>query len=243
MEYEVQLDTFEGPLELLYKLIKKNKIEISEISLAEITGQYLDKVRSLTGLNLDLASEFMLIAVELIEIKAKSLLPGNKYENNNNKELNDSNLVQVLKEYNYFKEIAQILKTNAENEANTFLKSFHQEKNFNEEKINLKNDILDLVRAYTTVISNIDKRQKIINNNNNSYYISKEEIKIEEKIREILELIKNNPAGIKFRDIISNMDNKLEVIVSFLSILELAKLRKLKLNQGKQFSDINLMDI
>ncbi|HMA59624.1 MAG TPA: segregation/condensation protein A, partial [Halanaerobiales bacterium] len=74
MDYEVQLDAFQGPLELLYQLVKKNKIEISQISLAKITGEYLDYIDQHI-MDLEYTSEFLVIAAELIEIKAKYLLP------------------------------------------------------------------------------------------------------------------------------------------------------------------------
>ncbi|MFW6238882.1 MAG: segregation and condensation protein A, partial [Halanaerobiales bacterium] len=118
MAYEFKLANFEGPLELLYQLVKKNEIEISRISLAKITGQYLEYLDKLKSFNLDLASEFTVIAAELLELKASTLLP----EDNKKKEDKDksSSIVRRLQEYHRFKKISTYLQQFQENAANIY---------------------------------------------------------------------------------------------------------------------------
>lgn len=101
MAYELQLDSFQGPLEVLYQLVKKNRIEISELSLASIAEQYIDYMQRLKEFNLELASEFMLIATELMQLKLRTLLPREDKEEVEEEE--GRNLVERLQEYHYFK--------------------------------------------------------------------------------------------------------------------------------------------
>lgn len=109
MAYELHLDSFQGPLEVLYQLVKKNRIEITELSLASITEQYLDYMERLKEFNLELASEFMVIATELIQLKLKTLLPAEKAEEE--EEEDSSDLVRRLQEYHYFKKVSEILRS------------------------------------------------------------------------------------------------------------------------------------
>src|SRR6056297_3844501 len=145
MDYEVQLDAFQGPLELLYQLVKKNKIEISQISLAKITGEYLDYIDQHI-MDLEYTSEFLVIAAELIEIKAKYLLPKTDEEE---KEEDEESLVERLKKYQLYKELSFVLADNFEERRDIFTNKPKVEKfrNFEEEVVILV-DLKDIKQIY-----------------------------------------------------------------------------------------------
>ena len=240
MSYEIQLDSFEGPLAVLYQLIKKNRVEISEISLASIAEQYLDYMDKLKDFNLELASEFMVIAAELIQLKIKVLLPDNNQEND---EDDDNTLLKRLQEYHYFKKISSILQ-----EYETENKKLHSRavdiSSFIDDQleIQLDLDLSDLELAYTKVLKAAANKELIEEKKEEGKWkqLNFEEVKIEDKTEYILKLLNDSSDGLSFADLLVDKHNKLEIIVSFLSILELAKLAKVKIIQDKIFSNIHL---
>ncbi len=240
MAYELQLDKFQGPLELLYQLIKKNKIEISEISLASVTEQYLEYLNNLKDFNLDVASEFMVIAAELIEIKTRNLLPG---ENTKREEEDHNSLVNRLKEYHYFKKLTTLLQEYEENTTRMFnkpfLEKFEPDKEF---KLNLELELDELITAYENamVAAYQEDEQKEEAVEGRLYKIDFENIRIEDKTEYIKEKLCNSPAGVSFIELIEDRRNRLEIIVTFLSILELAKIKKIRLKQEKIFANIEV---
>jgi len=241
MAYELQLDQFQGPLELLYQLIKKNKIEISEISLARVTEQYLEYLNNLKDFNLDMASEFMVIAAELIEIKTRTLLPG---ENNEREEEDSNSLVNRLKEYHYFKKVSGLLQEYEENTSRMFtrpvLEKFEPDKEF---KLNLELELDELIAAYKKAMAaaNLEDEQKEEAVERKWHKIDFENIRIEDKTEYIKEKLLKSPSGVSFIELIEDKRNRLEIIVTFLSILELAKIKQIKLKQEKIFANIQVI--
>ena len=237
---KLKLDTFQGPLELLYQLVKKNQIEISEISLAEITNQYIDYINQLQVFNLDLASEFMVIAAELLEIKARSLLPGS--EEREAKE-GASKLINRLKEYYFFKNLSQILQE-FEQRGSCFYNrpSSIKLETPPESEINFDLDLQELVVTYQRVLSAVKNRAKkgelVATNEWNR--LDRDRIKVADKTKEIMKKMTASKSGLPFSALINNKSNRLEIIVTFLSILELAKLKKIHLSQNRIFAAIKL---
>ncbi|MFP4661507.1 MAG: segregation and condensation protein A [Halanaerobiales bacterium] len=238
-KYEIQLDSFQGPLEVLYQLVKKNRIEISEISLARIAEQYLDYMEQLKDFNLELASEFMVIAAELIQIKVRTLLPRNVDE----EEEEDSNLVQRLKEYHYFKRVSKILQEYEEKGSRYFPRAVDIAEIIGEElEVNLEIELSELQEAYQGVLLALmelddDVEQKEDRNWNQLNF---EEIKIEDKTSYILDRLSRVSSGLTFSDLLIDRYNRMEVVVTFLSILELAKRARVRIKQEKIFSNINV---
>src|SRR5690554_5834186 len=153
MLYEIKLDGFQGPLELLYQLIKKHKIEISEISLSEVTEQYLEYLNKLQSFDMEMASEFTVIAAELIQIKTRTLLPE---EENEDEEKDESSLVRRLKEYHYFKKLSQLLNELEEEGTRKFVRTATSgEKNIlsNSFKLNLQIELTELMQAYKNAVA------------------------------------------------------------------------------------------
>ncbi|MFW6269453.1 MAG: segregation and condensation protein A [Bacillota bacterium] len=242
MSYEIQLDSFQGPLEVLYQLIKKNRVEISEISLASIAEQYLDYMNQLKDFNLELASEFMVIAAELIELKIKYLLPRRDDEK---EEDYDNDLVHRLQEYHYFKKISGILQKYEEEGSKYHSRAVDLEYIIDSEiEVQLDMDLTELEEAYRQVLllnlKNQEEEEKQDKEERDWEQLNFEEIKIEDKTEYIVNRLKNTSHGISFADLIENRKNKIEVVVTFLSILELAKLARVKIKQDKIFSNIHL---
>ncbi|ACL69474.1 segregation and condensation protein A [Halothermothrix orenii] len=237
--YEVQLDKFQGPLELLYQLVKKNKIEISEISLARITEQYLEYIEHYRDFNLEMASEFMVIASELIELKVKSLLPDS--EEDSTEEEKGKTIVQRLKDYHVFKKVTELFREYEKAAGQIYSKPVNLDKYVdNEVNYEIDIDISELVEAFKKAMSSTDGVE-VFEGDRNLKKIESEEIKIQDKMDQILELFNQNPdQGLTFSQLVSGNPSKMEIVVTFLSILELTKLRKIEIKQEKLFSDINL---
>lgn len=241
MVYEVQLESFQGPLELLYQLVKKNRIEISNISLASITEQYLDYLDKLQEFNLDYASEFMLIATELIAIKARTILPQDDEIDEENEE---NKLVRRLKEYHLFKKISLVLRDFEEKSCKMFSRPINEESFINADiRVDLDLELSQLITAYNKAINSLSiKEEEEDHNAVKSHFpdFKFEEIKIEDKIREIVKRLLETESGLSFKDLINNRKNRIEIVVTFLSILELVRQSKIRVKQDKVFSNINL---
>lgn len=237
MAYEFKLANFEGPLELLYQLVKKNEIEISRISLAKITGQYLEYLDKLKSFNLDLASEFTVIAAELLELKASTLLP----EDNKKKEDKDksSSIVRRLQEYHRFKKISGYLQQFQENAANIYYRG--QKYKFENSKtpvLNLETGPEELKQAFIRASSSVEKEEKA--EEKDIEYIQDDKIKVEDKIEEILTTLGTNSSSAFFRHFINDRNNLMEVVVTLLSILELVRLKRITACQNELFSEIEV---
>jgi len=187
MEYEIDLDIFQGPLELLYQLIKKNKIEINEVSLAEITDQYLSYLQELKSFDLDLASQFMLIATELIELKTENLLP---VKSEKEKSSNEKDLVNRLKEYQKFKKAAHILREKRKKAAKSYTRRVDITEKYDENyELQIKKDGNELAEIYlktiksssTTNDNQIKKEEKL-----DIDYINEDDINVNDKINYIM---------------------------------------------------------
>lgn len=241
MAYELHLDSFQGPLEVLYQLVKKNRIEITELSLASITEQYLDYMERLREFNLELASEFMVIATELIQLKLKTLLPAEKEEEE--EEEDSSDLVRRLQEYHYFKKVSEILKEYEERGSRHFRRAIDLDFFIDEEiEINLDLELSDLQEAFKRAMVAYYSRDPEEEEETEREWkeISFEDIRIEDKIDFIVKKLKEASSILNFSDLIVDKNNRLEIVVTFLGILELARLAKISIKQERVFSDIKI---
>ncbi|GAB5045844.1 segregation and condensation protein A [Thermodesulfovibrio sp. TK110] len=219
MMIQVNLPIFEGPLDLLLHLIKQNKIDIYDIPIALITKQYLKYLELMKELDLEIASEFLVMAATLIYIKSKMLLPEQEPEEEDPRK----ELVEQLVEYQNFKEASKILKERYEVWSLAFSRNTSNQEEFFLEELS----VFDLLQALRKII---DKPQPRI-------YVPKETIKVEEKIEQILNLLKLKKS-IAFYEIFENNTSRLEIIVSFLALLELIRLRIARAYQEKPFGEI-----
>lgn len=233
----LKLENFEGPFDLLLKLIKVNKMEISEISIYDITNQYIQVLHKMEELDLEIASEFFVMASTLIEIKSKDLLPRKKEEEEEipQKEL----LLRKLKEYEFYKNAAYELLKRYDSEQvivrklpdtieeedlplNSLLNGVTSFKLFS-----IYMDILDRQKEKTNTITVIDKKIKI-----DSY-------KIEDKMDQLVDIL-NKKRILKFSDIGNYSESRAEVIVFFLAVLELARNYSVKIIENVENNDFIL---
>ncbi|MFP4017340.1 MAG: segregation and condensation protein A, partial [Halanaerobiales bacterium] len=223
-----------------FQRVKKNRIEISEISLASIAEQYLAYMEQLKNFNLDLASEFMVIAAELIQIKVRTLLPSKIDEED---EEEDSNLVERLREYHYFKRVSKILQEFEENGSMYYPRAVDISEIIGEEiEVNLEIELSELQEAYQGVLLALMEMEDEVEEKEDRNWdqLNFTEIKIEDKTSFILEKLSKVSSGLSFSDLIVDRYNRMEVVVTFLSILELAKSARVRIKQDKIFSNINL---
>ncbi len=243
MEYEIDLEIFQGPLALLYNLIKRKKIKITRVSLAEITEQYLSYLGKLKEFDLDIASEFMVIASELLELKTQQLLPENQSEE---KKESKSNLVHRLKIYRKYKNAAQKL-TGKEKEAKKlFARRLDVTEKYTQNyRLVIEEDINKLAEIYQKALTSFstEKDEEKATGNIDLNFIKEESINVKEKIEEISKIVEYNPDGVEFRELITDRDSCLEVIVTLLGVLELIQKNKLKVKQDRLFSEIVLYKV
>ena len=238
MDYKLVLDDFEGPLELLYQLVKKNEINISEVSLAKITDQYLDYLDQMREFDIDLASEFLIIAAELIEIKIKALLP---QEEEKEEEESEHELITRLREYELFKNIAQMLKEWEEEAGNRYQAQVDIEELMPEMlQIDLEISASELHELVVKALTAEKEKETEVLRNPKLEYLKEEKFNIRNKIRDILKDIRKVNQEISFYQLIREENNQLEIVVSLLALLELMKRKRIKVVQNNNFSDIRI---
>lgn len=233
MKYNVQLKVYEGPLDLLYDMISKQKIDIKDISIIDITKQYINYITALEKMDLEVASEFITMASKLLEIKSRYLL----YKQKDNNEVEDPRLelMEKLEEYKKFKLASQDLKDNI-----TYVDDLYYRK---KEEI-IIDDTMDLNDISIDAIKNIlPYILKVKSEDNKPQKDEKLEkivrgriVPVEEKIAYIREIISRDNE-VSFIKVIENVD-KDEVIATFLSVLELIKSREIVVYQDLFFDDI-----
>ena len=234
MQYKVMIDEFEGPLDLLLHLIKEDNIDIYEIKIEKITNQYLDYIKQMKELNLSIASEYLVMASELIEMKSKMLLPKQKnIEEDEYEEDPKEVLIERLLAYKKYKEITsefkdlellrkQIITKEPEN-----LSKYAKEMD-NEDNIGLN----DLLEAFNLLLSKKESEKPIATK------ITKKELSVGDKVLKIRNILKEKRV-VNFEELFEN-STKEEVIVSFLSILEMIKKDEIRVNQDSNFNRITI---
>lgn len=232
MEYKFTINDFEGPLDLLLHLIKESNINICDINIVEITEQYLNFIEKEQNLNLNIASEYLIMAAELIEIKSKMLLP--KQEKNIDEETDiKENLINKLIEYNKYKGVIPQLKE-LNNERNTIYTKSPENLNYLEkEKIsNESSDVQVLLNAFNNFLNEQKDNEPL------KTTVTKKEYSIEKRNKEIKNILrkKNIINFIELFDIIT----KEYFVITFLSILDLAKKSEIIIEQDTNFKNIVL---
>ena len=232
--YAIKLDVFEGPLDLLLHLIQKNEMEITDIPIAEITEQYLEYLNFMEMLDLDVASEFLVMAVTLLHLKSQSILPSvNSDESYTFKDREE--LVRQLLEYKQFKDAAQVLDYHATNREKLYGRNVDLYADGEElREVQIKATLFDLLSAF----KGVNERQFAVDD----YYeeIQEEPITVEEKM-DFLERELNEGRQIRFEELFSEFASKLERIVTFLATLELIRLQRIVAVQSGHFDNIYLV--
>ena len=243
MGIPVKLEAFEGPLDLLLHLIEKNKIDIYDIPIVEITEQYMEYVEQLKKEDLNVVSEFLVMAATLLDIKSRMLLP-KEVDEEGNEEDPRAELVQQLLEYKMYKCMANELKDRQLDAGKVWYKKkdIPDEVLAYEEPVNLEELVGDIrLSDLNRIFQSIMKRQeeKIDKVRSKFGKIEKEEVSLEEKM-DFLTDYATSHKHFSFRGMLTASSSKVEVIVTFLAILELMKTGKLTIVQEHIFDDIRI---
>lgn len=233
MSYQVRLEVFEGPLDLLLYLIKKNEVGIFDIPIAQITEQYLEYLELMEILDLNISGEFLVMAATLMHIKSKMLLPPEELPQEEEEEDPRAELVKKLLEYSKFKEVALALREKELKRKEEFIRSGTNRQFIDEEgNVYFEASLFDLINAFSKAVGHISREtfQEII----------QDEVTVEQKIHELLHLLMNS-ALIYFKDLLMEAKTKLEVVVTFLAILELIRLKEIVARQRNLFSEIEII--
>ncbi len=243
MELTVKLEAFEGPLDLLLHLLDKNKVSIYDIPIVEITAQYMDYIREMKRQDLNVMSEFLVMAATLIAIKSKMLLPKEAKEDGEEEDPR-AELVQRLLEYKMYKYMALELKDRRIDAGRSLFKrpTIPEEVMAYEEPVNLEDLMSGLtLHRLNEIFQAVMRRQenKIDRVRAGFGRIEKEEVSLSEKMA-YLEAYAASHRHFLFRSLLEAQSSKMEVIVSFLAILELMKMGKIRITQEYLFDEIEI---
>ncbi len=235
-QYKVHLDSFEGPLDLLLHLIEKNRIDIYDIPISLLTEQYIEYLATFKKFNIEIASEFLVMAATLLQIKSKILLPDTKLDDTDENPDDDidprKELVERLLEYRRYKEVSNILGEMAQEAGKRF---FREATELPKKHIPPQNlDIALLWQAFQDALEGRLEQEPIVAN------VSREQYTIEDKIVELLSLLKQNDGNICFNTVFHKNHTKSEIITTFLAMLELIKIKRISVYQTNNFSPIYL---
>ncbi|MFA5517457.1 MAG: segregation/condensation protein A [Desulfuromonadales bacterium] len=227
MNYDIRLDKFEGPLDLLLHLIRKNEMDIYDIQIAEITAQYLTILDEMKGFNLDVAGEFLLMAATLLHIKSRLLLPAVEDETGNEEEEEDprAELVRRLLEYQKYSEAAVALDAFPLLERDIFARRFPAPDLTDtpaEEPMEAVG-LYELMEAFRALLR--ENPQAAV------HEVTAERLSVTDRINRILFLLSGRES-LSFPDLFSARPDRQEIVVTFLAMLELVKLRLLRLMQN-----------
>ncbi|MCR4610900.1 MAG: segregation/condensation protein A [Lachnospiraceae bacterium] len=243
MELNFKLQQFEGPLDLLLHLIDKNKIDIYDIPIVEITAQYMDYINAMREADLDIMSEFLVMAATLLKIKSKMLLPADEAEEDEEDDPR-AELVKQLLEYKMYKCISYELRDRQLDAGAVMFKvpTIPDEVAKYEEPINLEEVMSDITLSkLNSIFNSVIKRQKDRVDPVRSKFgkIEKEEVSLEDKMNFMLNYAKHN-RNFSFRQLLSGQKSKMDTIVTFLVILEMMKAGQIYIVQDNTFDDIKI---
>jgi segregation and condensation protein A len=231
--YQIQLDNYEGPLDLLLDLIRKQEVDIYNIPIARITGQYLEYVRAnLERLDTEAAGDFLLMAATLIHIKSKMLLPPDPTLGPEEQEDPRAELVHQLLEHEKFKNAAQMLHQKQVVQSAMWsapaLQSFLEP----EEEQGLAVTLYDLVRAFQQVLDRAKEMKPLA--------IEDEKISVAEMMRQLCDRLAGGPQPLPLQELFTRLRSREALVAAFLALLELVRLQAVLVRQNELFGDIVL---
>lgn len=227
MVFTIALDIYEGPLELLYHLIRKQKLSISEVSLLKIANQFLNTIELMKQIDLDIAADFLYISAILIDLKARELLPPVEIEEVE-EESEIKNLLIQLEEFKKFKTAAVFLKQKEEFQSHVW---FHEENSEQiQEEIEFQPSLYDLLMAIQNILDRV-KEEPIIP------ILQPENISIVDRMNELIKVLAKKPI-IEFSLFFENDVTKTGIILTFLALLELIRLQLVRFYQKEVFGEI-----
>ena len=232
--FNVKLENFEGPLDLLLYFIKRDKIDIYDIPIAKITSEYIDVINAAKKLDVSIAGEFLFMASLLLRLKTRMLLPRHHDEEGLDIEDPRISLVDQLLQYKNFKNIAHQLKGIHQDNKDLFYRPNDKipfQKRLNPADFLKEVSLFDISRIFQTAIDNVP--------NDNSFTIVKETISLQEQKQFIISNFKSKKI-ISLESLIKKLKSKLEIIVTFLAVLDMIKESELICKQKNTFEDIEI---
>ena len=233
MKYNVQLKVYEGPMDLLYDLVTKHKIDIKDIAISEITKQYLDYLDAMEAMDMEITSDFITMASKLVEIKSRYLL----YLQRDDSEEEDPRieLVERLKEYKKYKQISKELKEKADEEHERFFRK--KEEVIIEDELSLEDvSIEKMMELLPKLLKNIDKKEEAPKNDILDKLVNRKIVSVEEKIVSLRNVLSTKDK-VSFLETVDQNDRG-DIIASFLCVLELIKEKEIIVTQDDFFEDI-----
>lgn len=223
---DIHLEIFEGPLDLLLYLIKKNNIDIYDIPISQITQEYLNYLEIMKELNLDIAGEFLVMASTLMQIKAKMLLPKKEEEGEEEGKDPREKLVKMLEEYQKYKTATSILQERFNKYKDVFYRGSPV---FSSEDKHLNVELIHLFEAVKRAFERLEEKQEI----------EGEDFPIEVKIEKILNMLKEKQ-WLSLDDVFQDETHKRGIITCFLAVLELVKMNKILVKQDELFAEARI---
>ncbi len=231
-KYPIKIDNFEGPIDLLLYLIEKNKMDIYEINLTEITEQYMEYLNEMQELNLEIASEFLVMASTLLYLKSKNLLPKQEEE----EEITEEELIRRIVEYKKFKEISKTFKENYEMYSKRIFKG-PENIQLPKKTLEEKYDANLIPEIYKNIVERTSVRL-----NQNAKNIEKialvDTYTVASKVKEMFKILIKNKKFVFNKVFSLSKKNKQEVVTAFTGLLELSRRNKVKTEQDELFGDI-----
>lgn len=235
-EYKVQLEVFEGPLDLLLYLVKKDEVDIYDISIERITTQYLAYLEAFEVLQIEVAGEFLVMAANLLYIKSRTLLPKDQQMPDEEVEEDDPRweLIRQLIEYRKFKEAAAHLQSQEELEAALFPRAASLDRAHapvvDENMLIGDVGIFDLINAFQRALKRLPAEEK-------QGEIREEVFTVTDRIHYLMRII-DRGVSMKFEEIFGDAATRSELVVTFLAILELIRMRQFRVRQEEQYGEI-----
>ena len=232
-ENRVSLEIFEGPLDLLLYLIKKDEVDIYDVSIERITSQYLEYIETFKILNIELASEFIVMAATLMYIKSRTLLPKNEQAPEDDVDEEDPRweLIRQLVEYKKFKDAAYYLERREADNQQVFGSERQEAEDTDEEPI-LNVGIFDLIRAFQGILKRFEDEEGLAE-------IADDRFTVSDKIDYLMIHVKKGEK-IKFNELFAEATTKGEVMVTFLALLELIRLNEFQVRQERILGEIEI---
>ncbi len=233
--YTVRLEMFEGPLDLLLHLIHKNELDITNIPIALITEQYLEYLKLMKVLNLDMAGDYLLMASTLLYIKSKMLLPASSEEGEEEGEDPRAELVRRLLEYQKYKEAAAELEKRPMLDRDVFLRSTPMEVEDAGEEERVEVSLFELIEAFRKILERVKTEE--------FHEVVLDRLSVEEKAQEILSLLQREKRSMAFHLLFPEQASRRVIIITFLAILELVKMKLVRIFQLAPFETIRISPV
>ncbi len=233
--YTFRLEGFEGPLDLLLHLIQKNELDIFNIPISLITEQYLEYLQLMKVLNLDVAGEYLLMASTLLHIKSKMLLPKSSGGEEEEEEDPRAELIRRLLEYQKYKEAAREMEKRPLLDRDVFIRLVTAEPGEEPEEERVEVNLFELLEAFRQVLERV-KPETV-------HEVILEHLSVEDKIQEILAILEREKRSMAFHRLFPEQASRKVVVITLLAILELVKMKRIRIFQLAAFETIRISPI